>query len=95
MPQAQEVVRYPSLRALKSIVGARHELARVYIELKRDLLEPQVAGRLAFILNALINTHRDFEFDAKLTELEARIEERLPAKRPNGHASSSRLGSRP
>jgi hypothetical protein len=73
---------------LKTIVGARHELCRLYIELKRDLVEPQVAGRLAHILSVLIGTHRDHEFDAKLTELEARIDERLPAKSPNGHASS-------
>jgi hypothetical protein len=88
MPQAQEVVRYPALRALKTVVGARHELARLYFETKKGLIEPQVAGRLAHILSVLIGTHRDHEFEAKLIELEARIDARLPPKAPNGHAAS-------
>jgi hypothetical protein len=88
MPQAQEVVRYPALRALKTVVGARHELARLYFETKKGLIEPQIAGRLANMLGILIGTYRDHEFDSKLTELEARIDARLPPKAPNGHAAS-------
>jgi hypothetical protein len=34
----------PSLRALKSIKGVRHELARLYLELKWGLIEPQIAA---------------------------------------------------
>jgi hypothetical protein len=80
---------------LKTVAGARAELTRLYLETKKGLLDPQIAGRLAHILSIMIGTHRDHEFEAKLTELEARIDERLPPPpgRANGHASARQFPS--
>jgi hypothetical protein len=86
MQPAQEVIRYPSLRALKTIAGARHELARLYFELKKGLIDPMIAGRLANILATMIHSTRDHEVEAKLAAMERLIDERLPAGKANGHA---------
>jgi hypothetical protein len=95
MQRAQAVIRYPSLRSLKTIVGARHELARLYHELKKGLIEPQVAGRLTHILSILIGSHRDHDFEQRLVETNAMIAEtralleqsgvRIP--QPNGNGA--------
>jgi hypothetical protein len=84
MPKAQEVIRYPSLRSLKTIAGARHELARLYFETKKGLIDPQLAGRLSHMLSVMIGATRDHEVEQQIAELEAR----LPPRRPNGHMAA-------
>ncbi len=74
MSKAQEVVRYPSLRSLKTIRGVRHELTRLYLELKLGLIEPQIAGRLAHMLSILISSTREQELEARIAEVERALD---------------------
>ncbi len=92
MPRAQPVVRYPSLRALKSVRGARHELARLYYETKRGLIDPQLAGRLAHMLAVMLGSTRDQDFEVRLDHLEAMVRERdaAPPRRLNGGHQGAR-----
>jgi hypothetical protein len=87
MPKAQPVVRYPSLRTLKSIRGARHELARVYFETKHGLLDVALAGRLSHMLSILLGSYRDHEFGERLDRIEAELAEAgaAPPRRPAGN----------
>jgi hypothetical protein len=91
---AQDVIRYPSLRGLKSIAGARHELARLYLEVKNGLIEPVVAGRLMHALSILINSTRDHDLETRLDKLEATLAEaRGQPIKPNGNGQQ-RPGAR-
>jgi hypothetical protein len=85
MPAAQDVVRYPALTRLKTLAGARHELARLYLETKRGRHDPTLAGKLAHMLQVLINSVRDHEFDRRIEALERVMAERDAAAKPNGH----------
>jgi hypothetical protein len=71
-------------KSLKSIAGCRLELIRLYDATKTGALDPVVAGRCAYILNALIGSSRDHQFEQRLSELEAS----LKRAKPNGHASA-------
>jgi hypothetical protein len=83
MADPQELSRTPpSPRSLRTIKGARLELARLYAETKRGQVEPGVAGKLAHILSILIGSARDHEFDERLSRIEAGL------KRANGHDRS-------
>ena len=68
-------------KSLKSIAGCRLELIRLYDQVKTGVIDPQVAGRCAYILNALIASRRDHQFEERLTELEASLKQN---GRPNG-----------
>jgi hypothetical protein len=82
MPLDQELVSTPpTTRALRTVKGARLELARLYNQTKTGAIEPQVAGRLSHILATLIGTARDHEVEERLAKLEAQLE----AVKPNGH----------
>jgi hypothetical protein len=69
-------------KSLKSIAGCRLELIRLYDQVKSGVIDPQVAGRCAYILNALIASRRDHQFEERLTELEASLKRN---GRPNGY----------
>jgi hypothetical protein len=84
MPHDQDLSRLPPApRSLRSIKGARMELARLYAQTKRGEVDPGVAGKLSHILSILISSARDHALEERL----AGIEERLAAAaKPNGHA---------
>ncbi len=63
----------PTPRSLRSVKGARLELARLYSQTKLGVVEPTVAGRLAHILGLLIGSYRDHEFEQRLDRLEAAL----------------------
>jgi hypothetical protein len=67
-------------KSLKTVQGCRLELIRLYDQVKTGVVDPQVAGKLAHILNSLISSARDHQFEERLVELEARLK-----NRPNGH----------
>ena len=86
MATAQDLARTPPApRSLRSIKGARLELARLYAQTKLGTIEPTVAGRLAHILGLLIGSYRDHEFEARLDALERAAAEHGPQPRSNGH----------
>jgi hypothetical protein len=86
MPLDQEFARTPPTpRALRTIPGARLELARLYVQLKAGEIEPQLAGRLAHILGLLISSHREHTVDIRLTELETRLARIQPGSYPRGN----------
>jgi hypothetical protein len=64
-------------KSLKTVQG---ELIRLYDQVKTGVIDPQVAGKLAHILNSLISSARDHQFEERLVELEARLK-----NRPNSH----------
>jgi hypothetical protein len=68
-------------RSLRSIAGARLELARLYAQTKNGEVDPIVSGRCAYILNSLIGSARDHQFEERLAELEASLKH----NQPNGH----------
>jgi hypothetical protein len=73
---------------LRTIKGARLELARLYRQTKTREIDPFIAGKLAHILSILISSCRDHALEERLAELETR-----PALvKPNGH---DRQGARP
>jgi hypothetical protein len=83
MPADQEHSRtLPQPRALRTIKGARLELARLYIQVKNGEIDPFVAGRLVNILGLLLSSARDHALDERMTEIEAR----LALVKTNGHA---------
>jgi hypothetical protein len=67
---------------LRTVKGARNELCRLYRELRRGEVDPQVAGRAAHILSLLIRSGTDYELEERVERLEAQVE----ASKPNGHA---------
>ena len=73
-------------KSLKSIAGCRLELIRLYDQVKTGVIDPTVAGRCAYILNSLITSVRDHQFEERLANLEARLKQN--GHRPNGHARS-------
>jgi hypothetical protein len=72
----------PRPRTLRTIKGARLELARLYIQAKAGEIEPNLAGRLAHILYVLITTSRDHEMAERLTEIETRLAKASGYARP-------------
>lgn len=52
----------------------RRELARVYVEARTGKLDSQVAGRLTYILQALIGMIRDQDLRKEIAILEHQIE---------------------
>ena len=70
-------------KSLKTIGGCRLELIRLYDATKTGVLDPVVSSRCAYILNSLISTFRDHQFDQRLAELEASLKQ---GAKPNGHA---------
>jgi hypothetical protein len=68
-------------KSLKTIKGCRLELIRLYDATKTGVLDPTVAGRCAYILNSLIGSARDHQFEERLAELEASLKH----NQPNGH----------
>jgi hypothetical protein len=69
------------LRSLRTVKGARIELARLYQAVKAGDIEPHVAGRLTHILSVLIGSARDHEIEARMDALE----KQLGKIRANGH----------
>jgi hypothetical protein len=69
----------PAPRSLRTIKGARLELARLYAQTKLGLIEPNVAGKLSHILSSLIGSARDHEFEERIGKIEADL------KMANGH----------
>jgi hypothetical protein len=72
-------------KSLKSVGGCRLELIRLYDLVKTGRIDPTVGGRCAYILNSLITSVRDHQFDQRLAELEARLDQKA---KPNGRARS-------
>jgi hypothetical protein len=79
----------PGTRSLRTIQGARMELARLYRQTEMGEIEPQLAGRLAHILGLLISSHREHTLDDRLSELETRLARIQPNSHPrvNGAAA--------
>ena len=73
-------------KSLKSISGCRLELIRLYDQVKTGVIDPTVGGRCAYILNSLITSVRDHQFEERLANLEARLKQN--GHRPNGNARS-------
>jgi hypothetical protein len=65
---------------LRTIKGARNELCRLYNELRRGQVPPDIAGKAAHILGMLIRSGTDYELEQRITMLE----ERLGSAKPNG-----------
>lgn len=71
-------------RSLRSVQGARLELARLYAQTKNGEVDPIVSGRCAYILNSLIGSARDHQFEERLADIEASLKVNGSAK-PKGH----------
>jgi hypothetical protein len=92
MPVDQELTSHPpTTRALRTIKGARLELARLYNQVKSRQLDPSIAGKCAHILSILIGSAREHVFESRLDAIEAQ----LKAQKPNGRASGEAHTWRP
>lgn len=67
---------------LKTVRDVRRELVSLYKQTKRRQLDSQLAGRLCFILNAIVALDNGAVFEDRLAEIEAT----LAGIKPNGHA---------
>jgi hypothetical protein len=66
----------------------------LYVETKRGLVDPVVAGKLTHQLGLMINSTRGVEFDLRLEALEQAMAERQDQRyRPNG--GGARHAARP
>lgn len=93
MTEAQAVTPIPppapAPRSLRTIRGARLELARLYAETKAGHIRPEVAGKLAHMLGLMISTARDHEFDARIGELEACLADHQAPGSADGHGAAA------
>jgi hypothetical protein len=89
MTDSQDVGRTPPApRSLRTIRGARLELARLYAETKAGRVRPEVAGRLANMLGLMISSARDHDFERRVEELEQRLaEQHQPRPNESGYAA--------
>ena len=72
----------PAPRSLSTIRGARNELCRLYRELRRGDVDPQVVGRAANMVDPDVQVDRyDFALERSKSP---RLEARLEAAKPNG-----------
>jgi hypothetical protein len=85
MPDQEFSQNPPGTRSLRTIQGARMELARLYRQTKMGEIEPHLAGRLAHILGLLISSHREHTLDDRLTELETRLARIQPGSYPRAN----------
>ena len=76
-------------RTLRTVKGARLELARLYHQTEAGVVEPIVAGKLSHILGLLITSYRDHELIGRIEVLEGIAQQ--PGRKPNGH----HVGPRP
>jgi hypothetical protein len=72
----------PCPRALKTSRDVRRELVALYKQCKRYQIGSQHAGRLCYILNAIVALDQGVGFDDRLRQLE----ERIAGIKPNGSA---------
>ena len=62
-----------SRKRLKSIEDCRRYLAGLVNRVESAQVEPQIAGKLAYITNILISCIKDSDLETRLSELEKRI----------------------
>jgi hypothetical protein len=75
-------------RVLKNVRDVRRELVSLYKQTKRGVVEPQLAGRLVYILSAITAIDNGIGLQDRLAEVEAT----LAGIKPNGHDRRSRVG---
>jgi hypothetical protein len=82
----------PLPRSLKTVAAVRREAVALYRQVKGGNVEPQLAGRLGYLLNLLVTISRDREFEARIEALEQALAEAQPhrAARRNGHDAYAR-----
>ncbi len=71
MPEPQRKVRVPPL---VSVTNVTKEMGRIYRELRRGELEPEVATKLCYILNSIRAALDGAEADRRLEALEAKFQ---------------------
>jgi hypothetical protein len=87
MPADQEFAgNPPTTKALRTIKGARLELARLYNQVKSRQLDPSIAGKCAHILSILIGSAREHVFEDRLEAIEAQLKTK-PNRRDRGGLS--------
>jgi hypothetical protein len=63
----------PVPRTLKNARDVRRELVALYKQTKRLQIDPQIAGRLTYILNSLVTLDAHALMDQRVAEIEQRI----------------------
>jgi hypothetical protein len=63
-------------RSLRTVAAVRREAMTLYRQTKEGVVEGQLAGRLAHILQLLASLTRDHDFEDRIEKLEAIVAER-------------------
>ncbi len=58
---------------LKTIADARRYLARLVNETRAGKVDPQLAGKLGYLVNILIGCIKDTDIEERLAKLEAEV----------------------
>jgi hypothetical protein len=79
---------------IKTVGHVLQELSKQYRRADRGDLDWSAAAAASRVLREIRQTIEGDGFEARLAAMDARLDEQLPAKRVNGHASA-RQGLRP
>jgi hypothetical protein len=79
----------PLPRSLKTIAAVRRETVALYRQVKGGNVEPQLAGRLGYLLNLLVTISRDRDFEARIEALEQALADVQPHRSPRRSAAVS------
>ncbi len=79
--QSIELIPTPARIDLKSIDDVRLEMARVYREMRGDVIETQKGTRLVYVLAAIGKLIELHELEQRIQDLEGKMNKRIPKLR--------------